>query len=186
MRCACLADTHDSTSTLCTPPKPCEQCCVRRPRVICGAVHRTPHPLHYTRLTSTNATPNTRDITSRRGNTHYAATDLRHSAPVAGHPMPGHPCTRLGTYCDNLPGNRTPVMPVSACCCCYQLLPTHSLCFKSDPAISRGRPSQKIHPRSVAVRSQACLPVAHVPGRPRQLGPGLRVLINRGLSVPGL
>ena len=43
-----------------------------------------------------------------------------------------------------------------------------------------------MHPRPVDVRSQACLPVARGPGRARQLGPGLRVLIERGLPVSWL
>jgi len=46
----------------------------------------------------------------------------------------------------------------------------------------------------VAVRLQACLPVARVPGRPHQLSPGqqlqhrlsLRVFVERGLPVPRL
>jgi len=45
----------------------------------------------------------------RRGSTHHANTDLRHSAPGARHPILG-PNAHLVSYYDNLPGNRTPVM----------------------------------------------------------------------------
>jgi len=113
LRCACHADMHDSTPTLCTPPKPCEQCCVRRPRVICGAVHRTQHT-HCTTHASHPQTPPPTPVISRHAvATHTTLPQICDTAHPALDTLSLHP--RLGTYCENLPGKCTPVMPASAC-----------------------------------------------------------------------
>ena len=149
MCCACRAATHDS--------KPCCARCLRRASSAGSGARESsvaPHTEHRTtnektRLKSINATPHTRDI--KRHSVAARTTlpqigDKRTRSP-APYPAAGQPHTRLGTYCDNLPGNCTPAMPASTCAAAHSNTHTRTL-FQIRFSNSRRASVQKNPPEA--------------------------------------
>jgi len=92
LRCECLAATHDSTPTLCMRPALSEQRWVGRPRVICGAVHRTQHTNCTTHASHPQTPPPTPVISRHAVATHTTLPQICDTAHTA-----------LDTLCRDIP-----------------------------------------------------------------------------------